>query len=96
VQVFDNDSHPLDADLRERDYLSLIGRQPGPRQSVATAPIVIGECSWIGFNVAILKGVQIGDGAVIAAASVVTHDIPAWSMAAGNPAHVIKELPHTQ
>ncbi len=58
------------------------------------APIHIKDKVWIGFNVIILKGVTIGEGAVIAAASVVTKDIPDWSLAGGNPAKVIKELPH--
>jgi acetyltransferase-like isoleucine patch superfamily enzyme len=94
VQIFDNDSHPIDAASREQDYLALIGRLPGPRQPIARAPIIIGERVWIGFNAAIMKGVTLGDGSVIAAMSVVTKDIPAWTMVAGNPARVIKELSH--
>ena len=43
-------------------------------------------------NVIILKGVTIGEGAIIGAGSVVTHDIPAWTIAAGNPAKVIKKI----
>jgi acetyltransferase-like isoleucine patch superfamily enzyme len=93
VQVFDNDSHPLDATSREQDYLTLVGRLPGSRQPIARAPIIIGERVWIGFNAAIMKGVTLGDGAVIAAMSVVTKDVPAWTMVAGNPARIIKELP---
>lgn len=59
---------------------------------VPMAPVVIGDKAWIGFDVIILKGVTIGEGAVIGAGSVVTRDIPAWSIAAGNPARVIREL----
>jgi len=55
-----------------------------------TLPIVIGNHVWIGTNVTILKGVTIGDGAIIAAGSVVNKDIPAYSLAAGVPAKVIK------
>ena len=53
-------------------------------------PITIGENCWIGRNVSILKGVTIGDNSVIAANSVVTKSIPANSIAAGNPAKVVK------
>lgn len=55
------------------------------------APIEIGNHVWIGAKATILKGVHIGDGAVIAAGSVVTSDIPAHCLCAGVPARVIKE-----
>ncbi|HBN4333859.1 TPA: maltose O-acetyltransferase, partial [Escherichia coli] len=53
----------------------------------------IGDNVWIGFQAAILKGVTIGEGAVVAARAVVTKDVPAWSVVAGNPAKVVKEIP---
>lgn len=56
-----------------------------------TQPIVIGDHVWIGMNATILKGVTVGDGAVIAAGAVVTRDVPARCLAAGVPARVIKE-----
>jgi acetyltransferase-like isoleucine patch superfamily enzyme len=52
--------------------------------------IVIGNDVWIGRNAIILSGVKIGDGAVVAAGSVVVKNIPPFSIAAGNPAKVIK------
>ena len=55
-----------------------------------SAPIIIGDHCWIAKNVTILKGVTIGDGAIIGAGAVVVKDIPAWCLAVGNPAHVIK------
>lgn len=55
------------------------------------APVVIGDHVWIGIGAIILKGVTIGDGAVIAAGAVVTRDVPPRSVAAGNPAKVIKK-----
>lgn len=55
-------------------------------------PVTIGHDVWIGGNVTILPGVTIGDNCTIGAGSVVTHDIPANTVAAGNPVRVIKEL----
>jgi len=51
----------------------------------------IGKNVWIGESVCVLPGVTIGDGAVIGAGSVVTRDIPAQCVAAGNPARVIRQ-----
>ena len=56
-----------------------------------TQPVIIGNHVWIGMNVIILKGVHIGDGAIIAAGSVVTRNIPDSCLAGGVPARVIKE-----
>ncbi len=54
-------------------------------------PITIGENVWLGANVTVLPGVTIGDRAVIGAGSVVTHDIPADSIAVGNPCRVVRQ-----
>lgn len=56
-----------------------------------TKPVRIGDHVWIGENSMVLKGVTIGDGAVIAAASVVTKDVPPRCLVAGTPAKVIRE-----
>lgn len=56
------------------------------------APITIGKGCSTGTNTIILPGVTIGDGVVIGAGSLVTKDIPAWSLAVGRPAKVIKEF----
>ena len=55
-------------------------------------PVTIGDRVWIGGNVTILPGVTIGDNCTIGAGSVVTHDIPADCVAAGNPARVIRKI----
>ena len=55
-------------------------------------PITIGDNVWLGGNVVILPGVTIGDNAVIGAGSVVTKDIPASVIAAGNPCRVIRPI----
>jgi len=60
------------------------------------APIVIGENVWLGLRVIVGKGVTIGDNSIVGAGSVVTRDIPANCIAAGNPARVVRELDLTK
>ncbi len=55
-------------------------------------PITIGDRVWICGNVNIVPGVSIGDDAIIGAGSVVTHDIPAGVIAAGNPCRVLRKI----
>ena len=92
VQIFDNDSHPLDPISREQDYMTVTGQRSGPRPPIASAPIWIGERAWIGFNAIVTKGVCIGEGSVVAAGSVVISDVPPYTVVAGNPARVVKQL----
>ena len=54
-------------------------------------PIKIGDNVWIGYRAMILKGVTIGEGSIIAANAVVTKDVPAHCVVAGNPAKIIRE-----
>ncbi len=62
----------------------------GSDRPVAMAPIKIGRRAFVGARSIILKGVTIGDGAVIGAGSVVTCDVPAHSLVAGNPARIVR------
>lgn len=62
------------------------------RDGVIARPIVIGKSVWIAANVTIIGGVTIGENAVVAAASVVTKDVPANTLVAGNPARVIRSI----
>ena len=61
-------------------------------QGVTTRPIIIDDDVWIGANVTVTSGVSIGAHSVIGAGSVVTHDIPAGSVAAGIPAKVMRTI----
>lgn len=63
---------------------------------VPMSPVHIADKSWIGFNSIILKGINIGEGAVVGAGAVVTKDVPAWTVVAGNPAHIIREIPEDE
>ena len=80
VTITDADRHPLDPAARARG------------EGGATAPIQIGDDVWLGMNVLVLKGVQIGAGAVVAANSVVVSDIPPGCLAGGQPAKVLRVL----
>lgn len=82
VTISDNDHGEV---IREQ-----LDTPPADRPLHVKGPVTIGSNVWIGDKATILSGVTIGDGAVIAANSVVTKDIPAYTVAAGNPAHVIK------
>ena len=65
---------------------------PAKRQNLTPSPVKIGKNVWIGSDCTILPGVIIGDGAIIGAGSVVTKSIPAYTIAVGNPARVIKGI----
>lgn len=68
------------------------GLAPSRRADMHPAPIVIGRNVWLGSNVTVLPGVTIGDNAVVAAASVVTKDVPENSVVVGSPARVVRTL----
>jgi acetyltransferase-like isoleucine patch superfamily enzyme len=57
---------------------------------VSSSKIIVKDNAWIGFNSIILKGVTIGEGAVVAAGSIVTNDVPDFAIVGGNPAQIIK------
>ncbi len=63
-------------------------------QGVSTSPIVIEDDSWLGANVVVVAGVSIGKHSIIAAGSIVTKNIPPYSVAVGNPARVLKQYNH--
>lgn len=89
VQIFDNNSHPLDPDARAADWSAIRG--DGERAEIETAPVSIGEQAWIGFGAFVLKGVTIGNGAVVGAGSVVSRDVAAGATVVGNPARPLGE-----
>lgn len=76
VSIFDTDLHKLKVNGIEK---------------ATVRPTIIGNDVWVGSNVLILKGVNIGDGAVIGAGSVVTRNVDAKGLVAGNPAKYISE-----
>lgn len=86
VTIGDNCLISWDVIILDSDSHTVILDKPQEK----TKPVVIGNHVWIGCGAIILKGVHIGDNSIIAAGSIVTKDIPANCLAAGNPAKVIK------
>ena len=80
VRFMDSDAHP-------RETMARIADLPAPVDEIK--PVRIGRYAWIGQNSFIMKGVTVGEGAIIGVNSVVVNDIPAYSVAMGNPARVV-------
>lgn len=101
--LYDHDSHSIFFEKRKNDVIQVINdsmKYHNPLKnkdwsSVKALPIIIKDKVWIGRNVIVLKGVTIGEGAVIGAGSVVTHDVPEYTVVAGNPAKVVKHIKNT-
>lgn len=89
--IIDTDAHPLDYHQRRNEYIKTISVEEYEKK-VATSPISIEDDVWIGARCTILKGVTIGARSIIGAGSVVVKSIPPDSIAAGNPAKVIRCL----
>lgn len=91
VTIVDHQSHALDFADRAGDVSAwLSGDKDWTHVEIAS--VRIGDKVWVGFGASILPGVTIGEGAVVGAASVVTRDVPPWTVVAGNPARPIKTL----
>jgi acetyltransferase-like isoleucine patch superfamily enzyme len=93
VAIMDSDLHPLSASARRRISETWAeGKFPDVYAGIPGGPVRIESDAWIGYGASVLKGVTIGRGAVIAAGATVTRDVPAWSVAVGSPAKVVREL----
>ena len=75
-----------DCTILDRDYHGTNGEKE------KTNPVIIGDRVWIGCKSIILKGVTIGEGSVVAAGAVVTENVPPFSLVAGNPAKIKKNI----
>lgn len=90
VNIFDNNNHSINPEDRKFMYSTPWNSPYRKWRYSDSKPIYIGKNVWIGAYVRINKGVTIGDNSVIAANSVVTKDVPPNSIAAGNPAKIVK------
>lgn len=100
ITIYDHNSHSFDWRQRARvvDHFYRTYGKPDCFEKidwtgVASAPIVISDRAWIGFGALILKGVTIGEGAIVGACSVVSRDVEPYTIVAGNPAVLVRRLP---
>jgi acetyltransferase-like isoleucine patch superfamily enzyme len=91
VIIMDSDNHSLRATERVGD-LARWRRGTYSWDNVERAPVIIRKKAWIGARAMILKGVEVGEGGVVASGAVVTRSVPPYTIVAGNPARVIREL----
>jgi acetyltransferase-like isoleucine patch superfamily enzyme len=90
VTIADADFHPIDPEERIKDAIaSSPNADRSKRPPFLSSPILIGNDVRIGIGSLILKGVHIGDGALIEAGSVVTRDVPPGGRVIGNPARLV-------
>jgi acetyltransferase-like isoleucine patch superfamily enzyme len=92
VNIFDNLTHPLSAKKRHEQFRAIVLSGHPQEISLNEQSVCLHDDVWVGAGAHILKGVEIGTGAIIGAGSVVTKDVPAWTIVAGNPARIIREL----
>jgi acetyltransferase-like isoleucine patch superfamily enzyme len=96
VTIADHNSHSLKFSERSNDVEMNAFQGVKIWDCIKVAPVIIGNKAWIGFGCSLLKGVTIGEGAIVGANSVVTKDVPPWTIVAGNPARVIREIPASE
>lgn len=93
VNIHDNNSHSLDANLRHEDYIHISTKGMLLKENnLNEKEIIIGDDVWIGFNSTIMKGVRIGRGSIVGANTIVTKDIPEYVVCVGSPMRIIKYL----
>lgn len=87
---------PLQYSAGYRGWMNSVAAQAGRPQEIETVPFdwarhtVIGNDVWLGNHAVIKDGVKIGDGAIVGGHAMVTHDVPAYAVVAGNPARLIR------
>ncbi|HEX4098210.1 MAG TPA: acyltransferase [Caulobacteraceae bacterium] len=92
AQVFDNDTHPIDAAERRAHFRSILKLGPRRDFTIGARPVRIGRDCWLGFGAAVMKGVSIGDEAIVAAGAVVVSDVRSRTIVAGSPARQVRAL----
>jgi acetyltransferase-like isoleucine patch superfamily enzyme len=93
VVLMDTYRVPMNAEQRRREMKLIPTREKRLACApVEAKPIHIGRNVWIGFDACVLPGVTIGEGSIVGAKSVVTESIPPFTIVAGNPARIIREI----
>lgn len=89
VFIVDNQTHPVNAETRHQQFKAKFGFPFPENLDLEEKAIVIEDDVWIAANSIILRGVHIGKGAIVGAGAVVTKNVPAGKLVAGNPAMII-------
>jgi acetyltransferase-like isoleucine patch superfamily enzyme len=92
VNIFDNLTHPINPKARHDHFKRIIMNGHPKQADLSEAAVIISDDAWLGCMSIILKGVTIGEGAIVGAGSVVTKDVLPWTIVAGNPAKVIRKI----
>lgn len=92
VNIFDSLTHPLSTRQRHAQFKAITQTGHPRIIDLGERPVTVGSDVWIGANACVLRGVTIGEGAVVGAGAVITHNVPPYTIVAGNPARVIREL----
>lgn len=100
--LYDHDSHSLDYRERQNDLRRQLadhrsGQADYTRSKdwgpVNAKPIRVRDNAWLGMECLVMKGVNVGEGAIVGARAVVTRDVAPWTIVGGNPAVALKEIP---
>jgi acetyltransferase-like isoleucine patch superfamily enzyme len=92
VNIIDSLTHPLNPRERHEQFRVIVDSGHPVNVKLGERPIVIEDDVWIAAGAIILRGIKIGQCAVIGAGAVVSADVPAFCVAAGNPARIVREL----
>ncbi|GIQ74318.1 acetyltransferase [Bradyrhizobium sp. RD5-C2] len=92
ANVFDNLTHPLRPTERHRQVQQIFTRGHPSDISLDESPVTICDDAWVGAGAMVLRGVTVGQGAIVAAGAVVTKDVAPFTIVAGNPAVLVREL----
>lgn len=90
--IMDSITHALDLTARYESFRAILLGGHTTALDLYEKPVVIGDDAWIAAGATVLRGVTIGNGAMVAAVSVVTSDVPPMTVVAGNPAKVVRTL----
>lgn len=93
VNIFDNLTHPINSAERHRQIEEMFTKGHPRKLDLDERPVRIEDDAWIGAGAFVMRGVKIGARAIVAAGSVVTKDVGADAVVAGNPALVMKTIP---
>jgi acetyltransferase-like isoleucine patch superfamily enzyme len=96
VFILDNLTHSLDWRERRLHFAAISSIGHPSDISLEDLPVRIGDDAWVGAHAIILRGVSVGERAIIAAGAVVTKDVAPDTIVAGNPARFIRTLPNTK